>query len=55
MLYYDRIKVSEGIDVNNASESKEWDIFTIDIFYIKALNVNHTYAVDSMISMIYKH
>ena len=26
MLYYDRIKVSEGIDVNKASVSKECDI-----------------------------
>ena len=26
MLYYDRIGVSEGIDVNETSESKECDI-----------------------------
>ena len=26
MLYYDRIVVSEGIDVNKSSESKECDI-----------------------------
>ena len=26
MLYYDRIEVSEGIDVNKASESKECNI-----------------------------
>ena len=26
MLYYDRINVSEGIDVNITSESKECDI-----------------------------
>ena len=26
MLYYNRIDVSEGIDVNKASQSKEWDI-----------------------------
>ena len=26
MLYYDRINVSEGIDVNKTSESKECDI-----------------------------
>ena len=26
MLYYDRIDVSEGIDVNKTSESKECDI-----------------------------
>ena len=27
MLYYDRIDVSEGIDVNKTSASKECDIF----------------------------
>ena len=26
MLYYDRIDVSEGIDVNKARESKECDV-----------------------------
>ena len=26
MLNYDRINISEGIDVNNTSESKQWDI-----------------------------
>ena len=26
MLYFDRIDVSEGIDANNASASKDWDI-----------------------------
>ena len=26
MLYYDRIDVSEGIDVNKTSASKEWDV-----------------------------
>ena len=26
MLYYDRIDVSEEIDTNKASKSKEWDI-----------------------------
>ena len=33
MLYYDRIDVSEGIDVNKTSESKKSLIFvTINIF-----------------------
>ena len=27
MLYFERIDVSEGIDVNKTSESKECDIF----------------------------
>ena len=29
MLYYDRIDVSEGIDVNKASKSKECDILPL--------------------------
>ena len=33
MLYYDRTDVSEGINVNKTSESKECDIdINIDIF-----------------------
>ena len=31
MLYFDRIDVSEGINVNKTSESKECDVFTIGI------------------------
>ena len=27
MLYFDRTDVSEGIDVNKTSASKEWDIY----------------------------
>ena len=27
MLYYDRIDISEGIDVNRTSPSKECDVF----------------------------
>ena len=32
MLYYDRIDVSEGIDVNKARESKEWMFVPIHNF-----------------------
>ena len=32
MIYFDRIDVSEGIDVNKTSESNEWDIATIGNF-----------------------
>ena len=32
MLCYDRIDVSEGIDVNKTSASEESDFFTIDIW-----------------------
>ena len=33
MLYYNRIDVSEGINVNKASESKECDICQYCLFY----------------------
>ena len=31
ILYFDRIEVSEGIDVNKTSASKEWICLTIGI------------------------
>ena len=36
MLYYDRIDVSEGIDVYKASKSEECNIYHYWLFYIKA-------------------
>ena len=33
MLYFDRIKVYEGIDVNKTSSSKECDIFHYLYFF----------------------
>ena len=35
MLYYDRIEVSEGIDVNETSKSKECDIYPCCYFLNK--------------------
>ena len=37
MLYYHRIDVSEGIDVNKTSESKECDIFRYWYFFKQRL------------------
>ena len=37
-LYFDRIDVSGGIEVNKTSKSKECDIFGIGVSQIKALN-----------------
>ena len=34
-FYYDRIEVSEGIDVNNTKTSKEWDICHYQYFLNK--------------------
>ena len=40
MLYFDRIDVSEGIDVNKSRESKDCDICYYLYFQIKDLNFN---------------
>ena len=48
MLEYDRIGISEGIDVNKTNASKESDIFTIDIsfaFKILVLSMSHIFAM----------
>ena len=37
MLYYDRTDISEGIDVNKTSKSKEWDICHYWLFLNKGL------------------
>ena len=50
MLYYDRIDVSEGTDVNKTSKTKEHNICSCFYFFKKKdLSFNHTYAVDAMI------
>ena len=38
MLYYDRIDVSKGIDINKTSKSKEWDICHYWYFLDKDFN-----------------
>ena len=43
MLYYDRIDVSEGIDINKTSESKECDICHYCYFLNKEFKF-HTYV-----------
>ena len=49
MLYFDRINVSEGTDVNKTSKSKEYDFFSIGIFKTKGSGFNHMYATGVMI------
>ena len=44
MLCFDRIDVSEGIDVNKTSKSKKCDICHYWYFLIKGLSFNHIYA-----------
>ena len=50
MLYYDRIDVSEGIDVNKliSSASQECDICRYCYFLNKGFKF-HTYAIGAMI------
>ena len=48
-ICYDRIDISEEIDVNKASKSEECDICRDWYFLIKGLNFNQMSAIDSMI------
>ena len=46
MLEYDRINISEAIDVNKTSASKECDIFVATgILNILVLNMNRIFAM----------
>ena len=50
MLEYDRIDISEGIDINKTNASRQNVIFvTIGIFKILVLNMNHIFAMVVMI------
>ena len=49
MLYYDRIDVSEGIDINKVSGSKECDICQYWYILKKGLSFNQMPAVGAMI------
>ena len=51
MLYYDRIDVFEGIDINKKNKPKESDFVIIVIFQIKGLSSNQMYK---RISIKYK-
>ena len=49
MLYFDRIDVSEGIDVNKISASKKCDICLYWYFLKYSLSFNQVSAIDVMI------
>ena len=49
MLYYDRIDISEGIDVNKAMASKDCNICRYWHFLITVLRFNQMSAIDVMI------
>ena len=47
MLYYDRIDVSKGIDVNKSKKQESVIFFTIGIFSIKGLSFSWMFAICS--------
>ena len=49
MLCYDRIDVSEALDVNKTSKSKECDICHYCYFYLKVLSFNQMSEMDAII------
>ena len=49
MLYYDRIDISEGIDVDKTSASKEWDVCQYWYFLNYSFKFNQMFAIDVMI------
>ena len=48
MLEYDRIDVSEGIDVDETNALKECEICHFDILKILVLNINHIFGMVAM-------
>ena len=50
MLQYDRIDISEGIDINKSNDkSKECDICHYWYFLDKNLAISHIFVMDAMI------
>ena len=49
MLEYERIDISEGIDVNKTNLSRECAFVTIGILKILVLSVNHIFVTVAMI------
>ena len=49
MLQYDRIDVSEGIDVNKTSSSKEWDLYCHYWFFKDVGFKFEEFVMDAMI------
>ena len=49
MIEYERIDISEGIDVNKTNLSKECDICHYSYFKILVINMNLIFVMDVMI------
>ena len=48
MIYYDRIDVSEGIDVNKLGASKEFDICCYWYFLDEGLSLSQVFSMGVM-------
>ena len=48
MLYYDTNDASEGVDINKISATKECNIVTNSISYIKSLSFKNMHAMAVM-------
>ena len=49
MLEYDRIDISEGVDVNKKKLSKDWIFLIIGILKMLVLSMNHIFVMAVMI------
>ena len=48
MLEYDRIDISEGVDVNKKNLSKDWIFLIIGILKMLVLSMNHIFVMAVM-------
>ena len=49
MMQYDKICVSEGIDVNKTSASKECGLYHYCFLKMSGLNLRNMFVIDAMI------
>ena len=49
MLQYERIDISEGIDINKSNKPKEYKFVIIGILKILVMNLNHMFVINLMI------
>ena len=49
MLQYQKIDISEGIDINKTNASKECELCTIGFFKILDLNLKNMFVINVMI------
>ena len=49
MLQFERIDISEGIDLNKSDKSKSVSFVIIGILKTLVINMNHMFVMDNMI------